>query len=72
MLTPARPLTHTLILAGVLLLLALSAVLILVAPVMMPDSYSWVSNYISESAAQNVTDAWVARLGFLLFGFAVL
>jgi hypothetical protein len=38
----------------------------------MPASYSWVGHSISESAGQGVQDAWVARLGFLLLGFAVL
>jgi hypothetical protein len=42
------------------------------APLAMPDSYSWLSNAISESAAQGVEAAWIARLGFVLFGCAVL
>ncbi|MGB7859106.1 MAG: DUF998 domain-containing protein [Acidimicrobiia bacterium] len=42
------------------------------APLLMPDSYTWVSNTTSESAAQGVDGAWLARLGFLMFGLAVL
>lgn len=56
----------------VLLMLALSAVAIAVAPLAMPEGYSWVSHAISESAAQAQLNAWVGRAGFLLFGFAVL
>ncbi len=57
---------------GILGLLAISAISVTVAPLRMPKSYSWQMNVISESAAQGVAGAWVARLGFLLFGFAVL
>lgn len=53
-------------------LLALSAAAIATAPMVMPPGYSWISNAISESAAQAQEGAWLARLGFLLFGFAVL
>ncbi|WP_369685115.1 DUF998 domain-containing protein [Haladaptatus sp. YSMS36] len=38
----------------------------------MPEGYSWVSHTTSEAAAQGVSAAWVARLGFLLFGLGVL
>ena len=38
----------------------------------MPDTYSWVANTTSESAAQAVRGAWVARLGFVFFGTAVV
>lgn len=57
---------------AILLMLALSAMAIAVTPLVMPEGYSWVSNAISESAAQAQTNAWVGRTGFLLFGFAVL
>ncbi len=56
----------------VVLLLAASAICILAAPLAMPDSYSWLTNSISESAAQGLQSAWIARLGFLLFGCSVL
>lgn len=53
-------------------LLLLSAVALGVAPLLMPANYSSVANTTSESAAQGVEYAWVARLGFLAFGLAVL
>ena len=49
-----------------------SALGLALAPLLMPDSYSWVSHTTSESAAQGVSGAWLARLGFLMFGLAVL
>jgi hypothetical protein len=54
------------------LLLIISALLIFTAPLAMPDNYSFVANVISESAAQGVEGAWIARLGFILFGLAVM
>ena len=54
-----------------ILLLAAMAALAL-APLLMPDSYSVGAHSVSESAAQGVDGAWLARLGFLLFGFAVI
>ncbi len=38
----------------------------------MPDSYSWVEHGTSESGAQGIDGAWVARAGFILFGLSVL
>jgi hypothetical protein len=57
-----------LILAG----LAASAVALAVAPALLPETYSWVSMTTSESAAQGVPGAWLARLGFVLFGGSVV
>ncbi len=57
---------------GILACLAGSAAALALAPLLMPDSYSWVSHTTSESAAQGVSGAWLARLGFLMFGLAVL
>jgi hypothetical protein len=57
---------------GVALLVVASATCLLSAPLAMPDSYSWLTNAISESAAQGLESAWIARLGFLLFGCGVL
>lgn len=57
---------------GVLLLLALSIMALLSAPKLMPEGYSWVIHTTSESAAQGIEGAWVARLGFLAFGLAVI
>ncbi len=54
-----------------LALLIASAVLLAVAPLFMPDSYHWIQHTTSESASQNVDNAWIARLGFALFGVAV-
>jgi hypothetical protein len=54
-----------------LLGLALSAAALLAAPTLMPPSYSWVTHTTSESAAQGVTGAWLARSGFVLFAVAV-
>lgn len=52
--------------------LVASAASLALAPVLMPVSYSWVSHTTSESAAQGVDGAWLARLGFLFFGLGVL
>ena len=56
----------------VLMLLALSACALAAAPAFMPIGYSWLAHTTSESAAQGVPFAWMARAGFLLFGWAVL
>jgi hypothetical protein len=58
--------------AGVLAGLAGSAFALGIAPALMPDSYSWFEHTTSQSAAQGVEGAWLARLGFLLFGLPVL
>ena len=55
-----------------LILLAASAVGVAVAPLAMPDSYSALEHSVSESAAQGVEGAWLARTAFLLLGFGVL
>jgi hypothetical protein len=58
--------------ASVVLLLLGSLVALTLAPLLMPDSYSVVTHSVSESAAQGVPGAWLARSGFVLFGLAVL
>ncbi|HVR79143.1 MAG TPA: DUF998 domain-containing protein [Acidimicrobiia bacterium] len=58
--------------AGVITLLLAAMTALAMAPLLMPDSYSVVRHSVSESAAQGVDGAWLARLGFLLFGFAAL
>ncbi len=58
--------------AGIVTLLVLSAAALGAAPLRLPSSYSWVRHTISESAAQGVEGAWVARLGLLLMGLAAL
>lgn len=52
--------------------LAASAVSLALAPIVMPDGYSWVEHTTSESAAQGVGGGWLARLGFVTFGLSVL
>ncbi len=56
---------------AVAVLLVISAVSLGIAPLLMPPTYSWIANGTSESAAQGVMHAWVARLGFLAFGLGV-
>lgn len=55
---------------GATLIVALTSLAL--APLALPASYSWVEHGTSEAAAQGVDGAWVARLGFLAFGVAVL
>lgn len=55
-----------------LFILTVSALSLLAAPMLMPESYSWVTHTTSESAAQGLEGAWLTRLGFLLFGLAVI
>lgn len=52
--------------------LATSAAALAAAPALMPRGYSWVSQTTSESAAQGVEGAWLARTGFVLFGLSVI
>jgi hypothetical protein len=49
-----------------------SALALAVAPALLPADYSWIANTTSESAAQGISGAWLARLGFLLFGLSVI
>lgn len=58
--------------AAVVAGLVASATALLLAPTLMPGSYSWPSHTTSESAAQGVDGAWLARLGFVLFGLSAL
>jgi putative copper export protein len=58
--------------AVVLTGLAASAVALASAPALMPPGYSWVSHTTSESAAQGVQGAWLARIGFVLLGLSVV
>lgn len=72
LLRPAAPARlRSLALAALPLLLA-SAALVVVAAWAMPESYSWRSLSVSESAAQGQRHGWIARLAFLGFGAAVL
>jgi hypothetical protein len=56
----------------VLALLIVSAVALLAAPTVVGGDYSPVAHTTSESAAQGIPGAGVARSGFLLLGAAVL
>jgi len=56
----------------VLILIVLSALALLCAPLLMPASYDWVTHTTSESGAQGIAGAWLARTGFVLYGAAVL
>ncbi len=58
--------------AFVLGCLAASALALVLAPSVLPESYSWVEHTTSEAGAQGVEGAWLARTGFVLFGVAVL
>lgn len=52
--------------------LMLTAIILLgLAPLAMPDSYSWVDHTTSESAAQGVAGAWIARAGFVFMALGV-
>lgn len=57
--------------AGLLLLVG-SFLALAVAPLVLPDDYDWFEHTTSEAGAQGVDGAWVARLGFVLLGLAVL
>ena len=52
--------------------LAGSALALALAPMVLAPSYSWVENTTSEAGGQGVDGAWLARLGFVVFGLAVL
>lgn len=57
---------------GSLVALAASLLCVALAPTLMTESYSIIEQSISESAAQGVQGAWLARAGLLLFGLGVL
>ena len=72
LLRPPGEVNRRLLACVVLLLLVSSGGLVLLAGAAMPEPYSWRSHSISESAAQGLHKAWIARLSFLCFGAAVL
>ena len=57
---------------SIILLLLASAFCVIAGTMAMPDGYVWLKHSISESAAQGMEAAWVARFSFLLYGCAVL
>ncbi|HEX6235267.1 MAG TPA: DUF998 domain-containing protein [Jiangellaceae bacterium] len=65
----SRPDARRIAIVGLYLAAALA---LAVAPLLMPPAYSWLEHTTSESAAQGLEGAWLARTGFVLFGFAVL
>ena len=67
---PDRPAPYAAV--AVLALLAASLLALAMAPLALPDSYFWIEHGTSESGAQGIEGAWVARLGFVLFGLAVI
>lgn len=56
---------------AILFLFVCSALSLLLAPLLMPESYDWIAHTTSESGAQGVAGAWLARTGFVLYGLAV-
>ena len=72
LLTPVEDTNRRAAAWGVVALLVASAAALAVAPAFMPDGYDWVVHTTSESAAQGLAGAWVARFGFVAFGLAVL
>ncbi|MEZ4593377.1 MAG: DUF998 domain-containing protein [Chloroflexota bacterium] len=56
----------------VMVVLLASFLALLLAPTQMPANYDWLRHTTSESGAQGIAGAWLARLGFLLFGLGVL
>lgn len=72
LLEPSKPMSRPMAVRWVVLLLAGSAACLVGASMLMPAPYRWLANAISESAAQGQRGAWLARLGFLQFGVAVL
>ncbi|MFU8771132.1 MAG: DUF998 domain-containing protein [Anaerolineales bacterium] len=71
-LTPAAGSSSHASATAVVLVLVFSFGSLLAAPLLMPDSYHWIEHTTSESAAQGVEGAWLARMGFLLLGLAVI
>ena len=67
-----RPSPVSLAARGVTALLIAALIAFAFAPSLMPNSYSWVEHGISESAAQGIDGAWLARMGFIAFGLGVL
>jgi hypothetical protein len=52
--------------------LLFSMLMLLLAPTQMLSSYNWLQHTTSESAAQGIPGAWLARLGFMIFGLTVI
>ena len=50
--------------------LSAAGLAIVIAPAVVPD-YHWVSQSVSETAAQNTPGAWVGRIAFPLLAIGV-
>lgn len=55
----------------ILILIVISVLALLLAPLLMPQSYNWIVHTTSESGAQGVEGAWLTRAGFIVYGIAV-
>lgn len=49
-----------------------SALLLAIAPLFLSPEYDWLIHTTSESAAQNIGNAWIARCALALYGVAIL
>lgn len=47
-------------------------VAMLFGPIFSPAEFSWIQHSTSEQAGQNMTGAWIMRLGFVGYGMATL
>lgn len=56
----------------IVMLYLVAAACLAAAPLLMPAGYGWLRHTVSESAAQGLDGAWLARAGMLTFGFAVI
>lgn len=55
---------------GAIAVLSAAGLAIVIAPAVVPD-YHWVSQSVSETAAQNTPGAWVGRIAFPLLAIGV-
>lgn len=45
---------------------------IIIAHLITPETYSFTGNTVSELAAQGYANAWLVRLGLVVFGLAII
>jgi hypothetical protein len=62
---------RTLAAAGLTMLTA-AGLAIAAAPSLMPESYSWVRQVVSDTASQGTEGAWLTRSAFVLSGVSVM
>lgn len=58
--------------AAGLAMLAAAGLAIAAAPSLMPESYSWVRQVVSDTASQGTEGAWLTRSAFVLSGVSVM